>query len=182
MVASDPTSPKSLSSSPRSLTASIVQCLAAKSPPIVVEIESPLASSHPLQGYLRQPSSAGPSPAVVLLHSCHGDWRRLDERWGKQIASWGYVTLTVDSFGPRGTQDLRRQSSERSEPGRLSGPEVSGARSIRRSRSCCGARFCERRPGGPDVGRTWLSGTGIANQVSRRRCILSTLPWPQGRA
>ena len=27
---------------------------------------------------------------------------RLDERWGKRIASWGYVTLTVDRFGPRG--------------------------------------------------------------------------------
>jgi dienelactone hydrolase len=37
-----------------------------------------------------------------LLHSCDGNWRRLDERWGKRIASWGYVTLAVDSFGPRG--------------------------------------------------------------------------------
>ena len=83
-------------------TAGIVQCLAADKPPIVVEIESPLASSHPLQGYLRQPGSAGPSPAVVLLHSCIGNWARLDEGWGKRVASWGYVTLTVDSFGPRG--------------------------------------------------------------------------------
>ena len=86
-------------------TASIVPCLAAESPPIAVEIESPLASSNPLQGYLRQSSSAGPSPAVVLLHSCNGNWGRLDERWGKRIASWGYVTLTVDSFGPRGLKN-----------------------------------------------------------------------------
>jgi dienelactone hydrolase len=71
----------------------------------VVEFESPLASPQPLQGYLRQPSSAGPSPAVVLLHSCNGNWARLDERWGKKIASWGYVTLTVDSFGPRGIKN-----------------------------------------------------------------------------
>jgi dienelactone hydrolase len=71
----------------------------------VVEFESPLASPQPLQGYLRQPNSAGPSPAVVLLHSCNGNWARLDERWGKKIASWGYVTLTVDSFGPRGIKD-----------------------------------------------------------------------------
>ena len=83
-------------------TASIVQCLAAESPPISVEIESPLASSNPLQGYLRQPGSAGPSPAVILLHGCNGHWGRLDGRWGKRIASWGYVALTVDSFGPRG--------------------------------------------------------------------------------
>ena len=84
------------------LIGSKAECLAAESSPIVVEIESPLASSHPLQGYLRQPGGAGPSPAVVLLHGCHGNWARLDERWGKRIASRGYVTLTVDSFGPRG--------------------------------------------------------------------------------
>ena len=39
---------------------------------------------------------------MVLLHGCNGNWRRLDERWGKRIAAWGFVTLTVDSFGPRG--------------------------------------------------------------------------------
>jgi dienelactone hydrolase len=71
----------------------------------VVEFESPLASPQPLQGYLRQPNSAGPSPAVVLLHSCNGNWARLDERWGRKIAAWGYVTLTVDSFGPRGIRN-----------------------------------------------------------------------------
>jgi dienelactone hydrolase len=79
-------------------------CCAAGLSGTVVEIETPLASSQPLQGYLRQPAIAGTSPAVVLLHSCNGDWRRLDERWGKLIASWGYVTLTVDSHGPRGIQ------------------------------------------------------------------------------
>jgi dienelactone hydrolase len=84
------------------LTGHAVECSAAESSRIVVEIENPVASPQPLQGYLRHPNSPGPLPAVVLLHSCHGNWGRLDERWGKQIASWGYVTLTVDSFGPRG--------------------------------------------------------------------------------
>ena len=71
----------------------------------IVELETPLARSPPLQGYLRQPGGRGPSPAVVLLHGCAGNWRRLDERWGKPIASWGYVTLAVDSFGPRGIEN-----------------------------------------------------------------------------
>jgi dienelactone hydrolase len=84
------------------LSGNAVLCLAADSSVIVVEIESPLASPHPLQGYLRQTNAAGPSPAVVLLHSCDGNWEQLDERWGKRIASWGFVALTVDSFGPRG--------------------------------------------------------------------------------
>ena len=72
---------------------------------LVVELETPLAGNPPLQGYLRRPEGVGPSPAVVLLHSCHGNWRRLDERWGARIALWGYVTLAVDSFGPRGVKD-----------------------------------------------------------------------------
>ena len=71
----------------------------------MVELESPLAHAQPLQGLLRRPSGAGPFPAIVLLHSCNGSWKRLDERWGKQIAPWGYVTLTVDSFGPRGIEE-----------------------------------------------------------------------------
>jgi len=77
----------------------------AQSPGTIVEFESPLAAARPLQGYLRQPNGAGPSPAVVLLHSCNGNWRRLDERWGRLISSWGYVTLTVDSFGSRGLKN-----------------------------------------------------------------------------
>jgi dienelactone hydrolase len=89
------------------LIGSAAACAAAwsQSSASVVEFESPLASPQPLQGYLRQPNNAGPSPAVVLLHSCNGNWARLDERWGKKIASWGYVTLTVDSFGPRGLKN-----------------------------------------------------------------------------
>ena len=79
--------------------------LRAESSGTVVEFENPLASPQPLQGYLRQTNNPIPSPAVVLLHGCNGNWRRLDERWGKQIASWGYVTLTVDSFGPRGIKN-----------------------------------------------------------------------------
>ena len=68
----------------------------------MVELESPLTHAQPLQGLLRRPAGAGPFPAIVLLHSCNGNWRKLDERWGARIAPWGYVTLTVDSFGPRG--------------------------------------------------------------------------------
>jgi len=36
------------------------------------------------------------------LHGCGGGWRGIDERWGKLLAEWGYVTLTIDRFGTRG--------------------------------------------------------------------------------
>jgi dienelactone hydrolase len=89
------------------LIARAIECSAAQpeSHATVVELESPLATPQPLQGYLRQTNGAAPSPAVVLLHGCSGNWGRLDQRWGKRIASWGYVTLTVDHFGPRGIKD-----------------------------------------------------------------------------
>ena len=81
-----------------------IECASAESQSTgtLVELETPLASSHPLAGYLRRPNREGPLPAVVLLHSCNSNWRHTDERWGKRIASWGYVTLSVDSFGARG--------------------------------------------------------------------------------
>lgn len=87
--------------------AMLTGCAAAIAEPSasVVDFETPLSRLQPLQGYLRQPAGAGPSPAVVLLHSCNGSAQRLDERWGRRIAGWGYVTLTVDSFGPRGLKN-----------------------------------------------------------------------------
>lgn len=75
---------------------------AADRPPRLVEFESPLVSPQALQGLLRLPDGPGSSPAIVLLHGCGGGWRGLDERWGKLLADWGYVTLTVDRFGTRG--------------------------------------------------------------------------------
>ncbi|QOZ31480.1 dienelactone hydrolase family protein [Bradyrhizobium sp. CCBAU 53421] len=78
---------------------------AAEAPSALVEFESPLSNAQPLQGLLRRPERPGLLPAVVLLHGCSGQWRELDERWGKRLAAWGYVTLTVDRFGPRGISD-----------------------------------------------------------------------------
>ena len=63
-----------------------------------------------LQGVLRRPDSAGRPPAVVLLPACnkYGGAKPLDEYWGAKISSWGYVTLTIDSFGPRGIRNCDR--------------------------------------------------------------------------
>jgi dienelactone hydrolase len=83
----------------------LTSSVAADSGASMVELESPVARAQPLQGLLRRPTGPGPFPAVVLLHSCNGNWQKLDERWGRQIVLWGYVTLTVDSFGPRGIDE-----------------------------------------------------------------------------
>lgn len=54
-----------------------------------------------LTGKLTKPQKEGPSPAVVLLHGCSGI-NKYYEIWAERLANWGYVTLQVDSLGPRG--------------------------------------------------------------------------------
>src|SRR5262245_45929905 len=78
--------------------------VAADTPPVPVEFESPVASPQPLQGLLRVPGGSRSSPAIVLLHGCGGRWRQLDARWGPRLSSWGYVTLTIDRFESRGIE------------------------------------------------------------------------------
>ncbi|MDH3472827.1 MAG: dienelactone hydrolase family protein [Rhodospirillales bacterium] len=54
----------------------------------------------PLWGYLDKPAGQGPFPAVVILHGCDGL-----PPGGPPSTAWlteqGYVTLMVDSLGPR---------------------------------------------------------------------------------
>jgi dienelactone hydrolase len=58
----------------------------------------------PLRGLLVRPEGEGPFPAVVLLHGCDSI-QPFQEQWAKDLASWGYVALLVDSHGPRGIGD-----------------------------------------------------------------------------
>jgi dienelactone hydrolase len=88
---------------------SVIDCTAAGMPQTTrVEFDTAYAHSDPikLEGQLRRPRGTGTFPAVVLLHGCGGGWRGVDARWGTRLQSWGYVTLAVDSFGPRGITNL----------------------------------------------------------------------------
>jgi len=61
-----------------------------------------------LTGKLRKPKGGGPFPAVVMLHGILGieKFKKSYDIWAKRLASWGYVSLQVDSFGPRGNPDV----------------------------------------------------------------------------
>ncbi len=82
----------------------------SSSPAEVVQFAGPAQSPTPLvlKGYLRRPTSPGPFPAVVLLHGCGGFSDQLDQKWGVEIAAWGYVALTIDRYGPRGIKNTCR--------------------------------------------------------------------------
>jgi len=50
---------------------------------------------------LTMPRGRGPFPAVMILHGCDGvAWHSRD--WARRVGSWGYATLIVDSYTPRG--------------------------------------------------------------------------------
>jgi dienelactone hydrolase len=57
---------------------------------------------------LYEPNSAGPHPAVVVLHGCNGVGQH-ERLWAQQLAAWGYVALIVDSFRPRGVGSVCNQ-------------------------------------------------------------------------
>ena len=61
-----------------------------------------------LTGYLQKPDGDGPFPAVVMLHGGKGikKYKKSLDIWAKRLASWGYVSFQVDSFGPRDNLDL----------------------------------------------------------------------------
>jgi dienelactone hydrolase len=58
-----------------------------------------------LSGILQKPSGDGPFPAVVLMHGC-GGIQPGNELWATDLTRWGYVTLLVDSFTPRGLKEI----------------------------------------------------------------------------
>ena len=63
---------------------------------------------------LMMPQTKGTFPTMILLHGCLGFDKHYDA-WAERLASWGYVTLQIDSFGPRGKLSICRVPSERAQ-------------------------------------------------------------------
>jgi dienelactone hydrolase len=96
-----------------------------------------------LYGYLYKPKSAGPFPAVVVLHGCTGLMvgdvvNPLYGAWGERLSSNGYVALLPDSMGSRGHGNLcafQPASDRPVQPGREMPRDAYGALAHLQSRS-----------------------------------------------
>ena len=70
----------------------------------VFEYEDPYAPNVgdkiTIKGFINKPNGEGPFPAVILLHPCSGINDNL-HNWARTINGWGYVSLIINSFGPR---------------------------------------------------------------------------------
>jgi dienelactone hydrolase len=69
--------------------------------PIEVIISELRPLPFDLKGYLRRPDGPAQYPAAILVPNCDPLLPSVERFWGNLIASWGYVTLTLDSFGSR---------------------------------------------------------------------------------
>ncbi len=56
-------------------------------------------------GLLTLPDAPGPHPAVVMPHGCAGLLNK-HARWAELFADWGFASLRVDSFAPRGLGEI----------------------------------------------------------------------------
>ena len=70
-----------------------------------IPVEVKTEPSVLLTGYLARPAGEEPRPAIVLLHPCFGI-SKAEEMWSDRLVSWGYVVLSVDSFKPRGFDNI----------------------------------------------------------------------------
>jgi len=58
-----------------------------------------------VSGLLTLPDGPGPHPVVIMLHGCAGLLEK-HERWARLFAHQGFASLRVDSFTPRGIDEI----------------------------------------------------------------------------
>jgi dienelactone hydrolase len=79
--------------------------LAACAGPLAVSFPNATpAASRTIPATEVRPDGAGPFPAVVLMHGCHGV-SASTRQWAEWFRDRGYVALIVDSWAPRGIGD-----------------------------------------------------------------------------
>jgi dienelactone hydrolase len=74
------------------------------------EGRTPTGAKLQLTGILSVPEGNGPFPAVAMLCGCGGlrdsNDAKQQRAWAERLLGWGYASLRLDSFGPRGYGDI----------------------------------------------------------------------------
>jgi dienelactone hydrolase len=97
---------------------------AAQQRVVFPSLDSDVTGGSPtrLEALLWRPTGNGPSPAIVLLHGCGGlmgSGRAPTARhreWAVRFAALGFVALHVDSFRPRGFDQVCTQQQPNARP------------------------------------------------------------------
>ena len=88
-------------------------CAAVPAQPLVLG-DASLGGPNDLTAPARlfRPAGSGRFPAMVLLHGCDGALSPHYRIWAERLAGWGYVTVLVDSFRPRGFRNVCNQGMQ----------------------------------------------------------------------
>ena len=100
-------------------------------PPVISDETIGILRQHQV-GSIVLPNGTPPYPAVVVLHGCNGVSQNTFV-WARRLASWGYAALIINSFNPRGLQQVCDGS--RALPGAERAQDAFEAAAYLRSRS-----------------------------------------------
>ena len=119
-------------------------------------------------GSLTVPEGDGPFPAVVLMHGCSGldpEVRKGNNVHVQHLVSEGFVTLIVDSFGPRRLGDVVCNET---------GEELEAFR-YRQRDAVYALRFLKSQPF-VDAGKIYLMGQSHGGWVLLQMAVSRTIP------
>jgi hypothetical protein len=124
------------------------------------------------------PEGSGPFPAMVLLHGCGGVVPH-DRVWAQQLVAWGYVAMLVDSFRPRGVDNVCNHGMivpprVQAQGAFAAAAYLRGLRTVRADRGRC-HRLLARRLGGLESGARRCRARRPRPAFRRRGRVLSRL-------
>ena len=102
-----------------------------------------------IEAYLTKPEGNGLFPAVLLLPRCNGFTPSVQETLPQRLASWGFVTLAVDSLATRKVQDPCANAAVDQFGGCLRRPLLPCSPSLRGPKPNCCPRDSERWENSP---------------------------------
>jgi carboxymethylenebutenolidase len=119
---------------PRYVEAQTISFTAARIKGLYVEYPSPGGTSGTMRGYLVQPTSAGPHPAVVVIHENRG-LNPYIEDVARRVAVEGFLALAPDGLSPvggyPGNDDDGRTMQRDLDPDKLRQDMVNSARYLK---------------------------------------------------
>lgn len=148
--------------------AGIAQQAPGQYPPLIVNNDTITIIRSDQVGTLLLPKGTPPFPAVILMNGCGGVSQNM-RAWARRLRTWGYAALILDSFAPRGIDNVCNYGNRF--PPRLRAADAFVAAAYLRKR----AEIDPARIG--LIGFSHGGSTALAASVKRRIAALGAEPF-----
>ena len=149
-------------------SAGTAQQASGQHPPLVVSNDSVSVVRNDQAGTLTLPKGTPPFPAVILMHGCGGVTQNMNV-WAQRLRSWGYAALILDSFAPRGIENVCDRGNQ-FPPGERAKDAFAAAAWLRQRSEIDPARIGL-------IGFSHGGSTALAASVKRRIAALGAQPF-----